>query len=93
MEKEEYITASEIAFERLMDASRGLQASVLEESISEGKWSFKEIAIHFCFWNTILIRALENLNQDKDFDWQPYWNMDKRTRRNKAQSETGQTYS
>ena len=72
MEREEFITATEIAFEKLMNPTRGLRPALLEEPMSEGKWSFKDMAAHLAFWNTVRIRALESANNDEEFDWSPY---------------------
>jgi hypothetical protein len=76
MNKEKFIIACESAFEQLMIYSKEIAPELLEEKMMEGHWSFKEMAIHFDFWNTIIIRALDELNAGREFDWQPYWNMD-----------------
>jgi hypothetical protein len=72
MTKEEFITAAEIAFEKLMTPTRGIPPARLEEPMSDGAWSFKDVAAHFVFWNTLLIRAVERLNQGTDFDLEEF---------------------
>jgi hypothetical protein len=72
MSPEEYTTATEIAFEKLMNPTRGVRPSLLEEPMAEGKWSFKELSAHFIFWNTLNIQALEALKRGDVFDWSPY---------------------
>jgi hypothetical protein len=78
MTREELIVAAEIAFERLMTPTRGLPPALMEEPMAEGKWSFKDLAAHFVFWDGLTLRALEELNYGRAFDWSPYANEDER---------------
>ncbi len=72
MQLDEYITATEIAFEKLMTPTKGLTADAMEIPMADGKWSFKEMAAHFTYWNTAVIRRLEAMHHDREFDVAPY---------------------
>ncbi len=72
MTREELIVAAEIAFERLMTPTRGLPVELMEEPLEEGKWSFKDLAAHIIFWDEMVVRALEETNYGRTFDWRPY---------------------
>jgi len=72
MTREEFITAGEIAFERLMSPTLGLSAAQMEQPMSEGRLSFKELAAHLTYWDGVVIRALEAVMQGEGFDWTPY---------------------
>ena len=72
MTREEFIVAAEIAFERLMTPTRGLPPELMEEPMAEGERSFKDLAAQFIFWNELTVRALEELNYDREFDWSLY---------------------
>ena len=72
MTREELIVAAEIAFERLMTPTRGLPPELMEESMAEGEWSFKDLAAQLVFWDGLVLRALEDLNYGRQFDWSPY---------------------
>jgi hypothetical protein len=76
MTREEYVTASEIAFARLMRPTLGLPPAQMEEPMAEGKWSFKDLAAHLILWDGLVIRALEKINQGETFDWAPYADYD-----------------
>ena len=76
MTREEFIVAAEIAFEKLMTPTRGLPLNLLEEPMTEGKWSFKDLSAHIIFWDELVVRALEELNYGRVFDWHPYMNFD-----------------
>jgi len=76
MTREEYITATEIAFERLMHPTLGIPPAQLELPMSDGKWSFKELAAHLVLWDGLTIRALEKINQGESFDWAAYQDYD-----------------
>lgn len=78
---EELIVAAEIAFERLMTPTRGLPPALMEEPMSAGKWSFKDLAAHLVFWDEIALRALEELNYGRVFDWSPYADEDEQNTR------------
>ena len=76
MTREEYITAVEIAFERLMSPTRGIHPQQMEKPLAEGKWSFKDLAAHLIFWDGLTIQALEKVNQGEEFDWIPFEDFD-----------------
>ena len=76
MTREEFIVAAEIAFEKLMTPTRGLPLNLLEEPLAEGKWSFKELLAHIIFWDELIVRALEELNYERAFDWKLYTDFD-----------------
>jgi hypothetical protein len=76
MTREEYITATEIAFERLMSPTRGILPEKMEQPMAEGKWSFKDLAAHLILWDGLTVQALESLNQGKSFEWTPYEDFD-----------------
>lgn len=78
MTREEYVTATEIAFERLMRPTLGIHPAQMEQPMSDGKWSFKDLAAHLVFWDGLAIRALEKTNQGESFDWSPYDDYDTR---------------
>jgi hypothetical protein len=68
MTREEFITAAEIAFEKLMTPTRGIPPVRMEEPMEPGGWSLKDLAAHLAEWNTQTIRAVETLNQGSDPD-------------------------
>jgi hypothetical protein len=72
MTREEFITASEIALERLMTPLKELPEELMDEPIAEGKWSVKQMILHLTYWNIIVVRALEALYQDSEFDWSQF---------------------
>ena len=72
MTREELIVATEITFEKLMTPTRGLPIELLEEPMAEGKWSFRDLVAHLIFWDGLLVRALEEMNYGRNFDWSPY---------------------
>jgi uncharacterized damage-inducible protein DinB len=72
MTREEFITAAEIAFERLMSPTLGLRPAQMEQPMAERKWSFKDLAVHLTFRDGLVIRALEAIHQGGEFDWTPY---------------------
>lgn len=76
MTREEYLTATEIAFERLMSPTMGLHPAQMEQPMTTNGWSFKDLTAHLAFWNGIVIRALEAANQGDAFDWSPYADTD-----------------
>jgi uncharacterized damage-inducible protein DinB len=63
MTRQEFITAAEIAFEKLMTPTRGIPPTRMEEPMKAGGWSLMDLAAHFIYWNTLVIRAMEQLNQ------------------------------
>jgi hypothetical protein len=78
MTREEYLTAAEIAFERLMSPTLGLYPAQMEAPMAAAKWSFKELAAHLIFWDGLVIRALETVNQGDVFDWSEYGDFEAR---------------
>jgi uncharacterized damage-inducible protein DinB len=72
MTREEFLTAFEIAFERLLAPTRGLHPEVMEQPLAPGKWSLKELAAHLAFWDALALRALEALFHGDSFDWASY---------------------
>ena len=72
MTREEWIVATEIAFEKLMTPTRGIPFDLMEEPIDDGGWSFLSLASHFTFWDSLVLRALEDLNHGRRFEWQLY---------------------
>ena len=72
MTREELIVAAEITFEKLMTPTRGLHPERMNEPMAEGKPSFKDLVAQLIFWNGLTLRALEELNYDRVFDWTPY---------------------
>lgn len=72
MTREELIVAAEISFERLMTPTRGLPPNLMEEPMAAGEWSFKDLAAQFIFWDELAVRALEELNYGRAFDWSSY---------------------
>jgi hypothetical protein len=78
--REEFLTAAEIAFERLLTPTRGLRPALLEEPMRPGGWSLKDLAAHLAAWNSLCIRALEEINQGRSFDWTPYNDFDAHNR-------------
>jgi hypothetical protein len=68
MTREEFITAFEIAFEKLMIPTKGISPSRMEEPMCVESWSLKDLAVHLAHWNTQTIRAIEQLHQGIDFD-------------------------
>jgi hypothetical protein len=76
MTREEYITSTEIAFERLMTPTKGIWPEQMEQPMAEGKWSFKDLAAHLVLWDGLVVRALEQMNQGESFDWTPYRDVD-----------------
>jgi hypothetical protein len=77
MTREEFLTASEIAFERLMTPSRGIKPEQMELPMADGKWSLKDLAAHLIFWNSLVVKALEARYHGEDFDWSAYSDFDK----------------
>jgi hypothetical protein len=69
VERDEFITATEIAFERLMSPTKGLRPEQMEEPIAPGKWSFKGMAAHFTFWNGLVLKRLEAIHHDREAEW------------------------
>ena len=69
VERDEFITATEIAFERLMTPTKGLRPEVMELPMEPGKWSFKGMAAHFTGWNTLVLKRLEAIHHDREFEW------------------------
>ena len=45
-----------------------------------GAWLLKDLAAHFAAWNSLVIRALEEINQGRAFDWTPYADWDAQNR-------------
>jgi uncharacterized damage-inducible protein DinB len=72
MTREELIVAAEITFEKLMTPTRGLPLELMVEPMEEGKWSFRDLAAHIIFWDELVVRALEEMYQGREFDWSPY---------------------
>ena len=72
MTREEFITASEIALERLMAPLKELPPELMDEPIDDGKWSVKQLIIHLIYWDTLVVGALEALYAGDEFDWSPY---------------------
>jgi hypothetical protein len=72
MIREEFITASEIALEKLMTPLKELPEELMDEPIAEGKWSVKQMILHLAYWDIIVVRALEALFQDSEFDWSQF---------------------
>ena len=69
MTREEFITASEIALERLMTPLKELPEELMDEPMAEGKWSAKQMILHLTYWGTIVVGALEAFYQDSEFNW------------------------
>ena len=57
-----------------MTPTRGLLPSQMDQPMVEGKWSFKQVCAHICFWNTLVVRSLEDLLHARPVDWEPYKN-------------------
>lgn len=77
MIREEFITASELALERLLAPIKDLPIELMDEPLTEGKWSVKQLILHLTYWNTLTVRALEALYAGEEFDWSPYDDIDK----------------
>jgi hypothetical protein len=77
MTREEFLTAAEIAFERLMSPSRGLKPEQMEQPMGDGQWSLKELAAHLIFWNGLIVTALEARFHGELFDWSAYQDFDR----------------
>ena len=76
MTREEFMVAAEISFERLMTPTRGLPLELMEQPMTEGKWSFKDMAAHLIYWDELVVRALEEAYYGRVFDWKPYTDFD-----------------
>ena len=76
MTREEFITASEVAFERLISPLKDLPEDLMDEPIADGAWSVKQIILHLIYWDMLVVKALEALYQNIEFDWTPYGNTD-----------------
>jgi hypothetical protein len=72
MTREEFITASEIALNRLLTPLKELPEALMDEPITEGKWSVMQMILHLTYWDTIVVRALEALYQGNEFDWSQF---------------------
>jgi hypothetical protein len=59
MTLEEYITAAEIAFEKFLTCVGSVPPPLLAEPMTEGKWSVRDLAAHFIYWEDLALRALE----------------------------------
>jgi hypothetical protein len=90
MTREEFITAAEIGFEKLLSPTLGLPATRFEEPLAKGKWSLKDLAAHLAFWDSLTLRALEARLQGKSFDWARYADIDTK---NAAAVEARRSYS
>jgi len=74
---QEFITASEIALDKLMSPLKELPDALMDEPIADGKWSVKQIILHLSYWDTLVVKALEALYQGEEFDWSPYGEIDR----------------
>ena len=59
MTLEEYITATEIAFEKLLTCTGGVPPALLVEPMREDQWSVRDVAAHLIHWDGLALRALE----------------------------------
>lgn len=72
MIREEFITAAELALERLLGPLNELPVELMDEPLADGKWSVKQLILHLTYWNMLTVRALEALYAGDEFDWTPY---------------------
>ncbi|MBU0509726.1 maleylpyruvate isomerase N-terminal domain-containing protein [bacterium] len=77
MNREEFGEQVEAAAQSMIAALQTLPPARAAEPLAEGKWSLRELAAHFLFWDTIVIRALEARMQGAEFDWSEYSDWDK----------------
>lgn len=63
-------------FAKLMAPVEALAAADLEQPMTAGKWSWKDMAAHFIFWDKITVRALEAAYQGQTFNWKEYSDWD-----------------
>ena len=75
MIREEFITASEVGLERLLAPLKDLPDELMDESISEARWSAKQTLIHILYWNTQVLLALELLYRGEHYDWESIGNI------------------
>lgn len=76
MNRDEFAAAVDGAFSRMMIPLKNFAREQIESPLAEGKWSLKDLAAHFIFWDLITVRALEANFRGDAFDWNAYsdWN-------------------
>ena len=72
MNRDEFAAAMEAAFDGMIMPLANLPRELVTQPLTEGKWSLKELAAHFTFWDQITVRALESCFRGESFDWGAY---------------------
>jgi len=74
VKREDFITALEAAFDKMITPLQSVQPALLEQPLATGKRSLREIAAYFIYWDKAVIRNLEARYQDREFDWSVFGN-------------------
>lgn len=77
MDRDEFAAAVEGAFDGMIMPLTKLSRELVTQPLTEGRWSLKELAAHFIFWDEITVRALEACFRGEMFDWDEYAERDK----------------
>lgn len=77
MNRDEFAAAMEGAFDGMIMPLANLPRELVTQPLAESKWSLKELAAHFIFWDQVTVRALESCFRGESFDWGAYAQWDK----------------
>jgi hypothetical protein len=75
--RDEFAAVVDDAFNRMISPLANLTREFVLLPIAKGKWSLKDLAAHFVFWDKTVVHALEACFRGERFDWNALSDWDK----------------